>query len=415
MASSSKAKVRGLKKKKRASSAKVNKKKKSNKTLKVRKSGSKKATRKAANKPTKKVQKKSKKKASTRLQKKPSSPKSKPVTKKSKGALKIPAERARTIYNLMVQSRVLEERMIQVYRKGKAYFWIGAPGEEAFGVPLGLLSNPGQGPAFDYYHLHYRGTPTLLALGMDPKDALRLIMNKATDTSTGGRNFSNHYCYPQWNVVPVSSPIEVQYSVAIGTGIAQRRAAKGGVSIITGGDAGSAEGDFASCLIWSSRPGFELPLYITVQNNRWGISTPYETQHGEKHVSDRGKAFGLETRVYNGNDVEEVYLGVQSDLKSIRKNGKPIIAEFAVSRLNGHSSASGANRIESEEDCLLLFEKRLIDTGTLKENEMKAIHKKHFDSIQKLAGEVASEVDPTAETLWDHSYFKSENADWRKF
>ncbi|MCJ8275382.1 MAG: hypothetical protein HRT44_04340, partial [Bdellovibrionales bacterium] len=39
------------------------------------------------------------------------------------------------MYDLMVQSRVLEERMIQVYRKGGAYFWIGAPGEEAFGVP----------------------------------------------------------------------------------------------------------------------------------------------------------------------------------------------------------------------------------------------------------------------------------------
>ena len=319
------------------------------------------------------------------------------------------------MYDLMVESRVLEERMIQVYRKGGAYFWIGAPGEEAFGVPLGLLGKKGQGPQFDYWHLHYRGTPTLLALGMNSADALRLIMNKATDPCTGGRNFSNHYCFPQWNVVPVSSPIEVQYSMAIGTGISQRRNKSKAVSIITGGDAGSAEAEFSSCLIWASRPGFELPLYITVQNNRWGISTNYETQHGEKHVSDRGKAFGIETRVYNGNDPVEVYLGAKADLEYIRKTGKPVVAEFKVSRLYGHSSASGANRIEGEKCCLEMFKRKLIDQGVLTSQAAKKIYDDYFNKIKELADKVSQEVSPSADTIWDHTYKGSENADWRLF
>jgi len=322
---------------------------------------------------------------------------------------------AEKIYGLMVQSRVLEERMIQVYRKGEAYFWIGGPGEEAFGVPLGLLTNKGQGPEHDYLHLHYRGTPTLLAMGMDPKDALRLIMNRATDPCTGGRNFSNHYCFPEMNVVPVSSPIEVQYSVAIGTGLSQRRRKTKGISIITGGDAGSAEGDFASCLIWASRPGSELPLYITIQNNRWGISTSYDTQHGEKHVSDRGKPFGIRDRVYNGNDPVEVYLGVQEDMAYIRKTGKPVIAEFEVARLYGHSSASGANKIPGEADCIELFEKRLIDNGVLTSASAKKIWNSHFEEIKGFADDVRKEPAPEASTLWDHTFANSENADWRNF
>jgi 2-oxoisovalerate dehydrogenase E1 component alpha subunit len=319
------------------------------------------------------------------------------------------------IYDLMVQSRVLEERMIQVYRKGGAYFWIGAPGEEAFGVPLGLLGQVGQGPQYDYWHLHYRATPTLLAMGMDPKDALRLIMNRATDPCTGGRNFSNHYCFPQWNVVPVSSPIEVQYSIAIGTGVSQRRHKSKGVSIITGGDAGTAEGDFASCLIWSTRPGFELPLYITVQNNRWGISTDYSSQHGETHIADRGKAFGMRTRVYNGNDPVETYRGIQEDLKYIRETGRPVLAEFQVSRLYGHSSASGANRIEGEECPIESFEKKLIDQKVLTAQAAKKIWDEHFNHIKSLADQVMQEPDPTVESLWDHTYKDSENADWRLF
>ena len=31
-----------------------------------------------------------------------------------------------------------------------------------------------------------------------------------------------------------------------------------------------------------------------VTNNKWGISTHWQGQHGEKRISDRGKAFGLE-------------------------------------------------------------------------------------------------------------------------
>jgi 2-oxoisovalerate dehydrogenase E1 component alpha subunit len=378
------------------------------------------AKSKAKSKSTKKVKTsrkdpktKSKRVSAKKVKKSSSSSRQKVIAKK------IPLDKSLLIkmYDLMVLSRVLEERMIQVYRKGGAYFWIGAPGEEAFGVPLGMLGNIGQGPEFDYWHLHYRGTPTLLAMGMDPKDALRLIMNKSTDTSTGGRNFSNHYCYPKWNVVPVSSPIEVQYTMAIGTGIAQRRRRPKaqGVTFVTGGDAGSAEGDFASCLIWASRPGFELPMYITVQNNRWGISTNYGSQHGEEHVSDRGKAFGIQTRVYNGNDPVEAYLGIKNDLEWIRKTGKPVLAEFEVSRLYGHSSASGANRVSEEPCCIELFKKRLIDQGTLTSQSAQKIWDEHFETIKKAADSVSGEGHPDKSSIWDHTYANNENADWRLF
>ncbi len=386
----------------KGSKAKKSKVAKSKKTKTTSKKNSGKKVRKVA-------QKKTTKKSSAKV--KGGSSRSKVIGSK----LKLEKSLLLKMYDLMVQSRVLEERMIQVYRKGGAYFWIGAPGEEAFGVPLGLLGKIGQGPQYDYWHLHYRGTPTLLAMGMEPADALRLIMNKATDPCTGGRNFSNHYCFPQWNVVPVSSPIEVQYSVAIGTGLVQRRRNTQGVTIVTGGDAGSAEGDFASCLVWASRPGSELPMYITVQNNRWGISTSYDTQHGEEHVSDRGKAFGMQTRVYNGNDPEESYLGIQSDLKYIRKTGKPVVAEFQVSRLYGHSSASGANRDQDQECCLETFKKKLIDNGALSSQKAKSIWDDHFETIKRMADQVVKEADPTADTIWDHTYANNENGDWRNF
>ena len=123
------------------------------------------------------------------------------------------------MHDLMVESRVLEERLIQMYRQGHGYFWIGGPGEEAFNVALGLLMRKGQGLDFDYLHPHYRQSGTMMALGEDPIGALRQMKNAASDPYSGGRNFAGHFTKWEWNIVPVNSPIEVQYLMAPGTAL----------------------------------------------------------------------------------------------------------------------------------------------------------------------------------------------------
>jgi 2-oxoisovalerate dehydrogenase E1 component alpha subunit len=319
------------------------------------------------------------------------------------------------MFKTMVKSRALEERLIKIYKMGEAFFWIGGPGEEAFGVPLGMLSKKGHGPDYDYFHLHYRGTPTVLALGVDPIHAIRLIMNKKGDVCTGGRNFSNHYCFPELNVTPVSSPIGVQYGFALGTARAQKRAGKGGISIVTGGDAGTAEGDFASCLVWASRPGEELPILITVQNNKWGISTSYDGQHGEKNISDRGKAFQMKSLTINGNDPVESYIKLKECMDYIRKEQKPVLLEAHVSRLFGHSSASGANPEKGVLCPIEDFRDRLIKAKWLTKRDATEMQKSFEDEFYKMFKEVQKEEGPSADTIWDHTFVNNENADWRAF
>ena len=319
------------------------------------------------------------------------------------------------MHDLMVKSRVLEERLIKIYRAGESYFWIGAPGEEAWGVPLGMLVHKGQGVEYDWLHLHYRGTPTLIAMGMEMVDSIRLMMNRATDPSTGGRNFSNHYCIPKWNVAPVTSPIEVQYPIACGTAHSQKRHKSKGISIVTGGDAGTAEGDFASGLIWASRPCNELPILITVQNNKWGISTNFDGQHGETFIADRAKAFNIRSRVINGNDPVETYLVLKEEIEFIRKNKKPSFVEAKVSRLYGHSSASGANLDEAQVDCLKTFENDLLKAGILTTTQVKEIWTGYEEESVRATEIARLEPAPSAETIWDHVYVDNENADWRKF
>ena len=337
------------------------------------------------------------------------------IKKPDKELGKIPKKLALSIHDYMVKSRVLEDRLVRIYKKGEAFFWTGGMGEEGFGVPLGLQVSAGRGFDHDWLHLHYRSASTMVAMGMDTVHAIRLIMNRSTDQCTGGRNFSNHYAFSEYNVAPVMSPVEAQYSLAIGTAHAQARRGAKGITIVTGGDAGTAEGDFASALVWSSRKGSELPMYMIVTNNRWGISTPYAGQHGEEFIADRGKAFGIKTQLCNGNNPIESYLVLQEGLKYIRETGKPVLLEASVSRLFGHSSADGANRQEEEECPLETFQERLLKADYLNEREIKNIWKKYHDEAKKLESEVRQEPVPSSASIWDHVYVGSENSDWRKF
>lgn len=312
-------------------------------------------------------------------------------------------ELALRIYDLMLRARVLEERLITMYKQGDGYFWIGGPGEEAFNVPLGLLVDKGSGVQHDYLHLHYRSSATLLAMGADPVDSLRQMKCTATDPYSRGRNFAGHFSVRKWNVVPVSSPIEVQFSIAIGTARAQRTGTKG-ITIVQGGDAGTAEGDFATALVWSSRKGCELPMLMIVTNNRYGISTPYAGQHGYDQISERGKAFGMPTRVVDGNDPEASYLALQEAIEYVRTKRKPYLLEAMVSRLRGHSSASGANLVKEEIDCLAKFEDKLEERKLLTRSQIEQLRDKYTQELLEASMRVVKEPQPTPESAWDYVF-----------
>jgi 2-oxoisovalerate dehydrogenase E1 component alpha subunit len=309
------------------------------------------------------------------------------------------------IYDLMLRSRVLEERLITMYKKGDGFFWIGGPGEEAFNVPLGLLADKGMGVDHDFLHLHYRSGGTLVALGADPVDSLRQMRNTATDPYSRGRNFAGHFSLRKYNVLPVTSPIEVQFSVAIGTARAQRKGTGAkGITIVQGGDAGTAEGDFATALVWSSRKGAELPMLMIVMNNRYGISTPYAGQHGYDQVSERGKAFGMPTAIVDGNDPEASYAALQKAIDYVRTEKKPYLLEAMVSRLRGHSSASGANPVPNEIDCLEQFGRKLEERKLITSADITKLREKYTQELADASHTIRNEPAPSPDSIFDYVF-----------
>lgn len=245
-------------------------------------------------------------------------------------------------------------------------------------------------------------------MGMPVVDAIRQMAMTRTDPHSAGRNFSGHYARYDWNVIPVTSVIEVQYAMAPGTAIMQKRTAGDGVTIVAGGDAGTAEGDFASCLIWSSRPGNELPVLMIVENNGWGISTPACSQHGERRIIDRGEAFGISGEQVDGNDPIASWYALRRALDYCRKTRRPYLLEAMVSRLYGHSSSSGALRVKNEPDPIALFEQKLLDTGVLDQAAIDQVHEDAAAEIEAAVEQVLQEPAPEPADVEKYTYAPSD-------
>jgi len=326
----------------------------------------------------------------------------------TRGQESLPGEMCLKIHQLMVRTRVLEERMIKMSKSGQGHFWIGGPGEEAFNICLGLQVKKGQGPCFDYLHLHYRNSATLVAMGMPLIDSIRQMAMKATDTHSLGRNFIGHFSKPAWNVVPVSSVIEIQYTMAPGTALMQKRLSPDSLTIVTGGDAGTAEGDFASCMVWSTLPDREVPVLMIVTNNGYGISTSSCSVHAEGHIIDRGKAFGIPGEVVDGNDPIASWHAIRRAMDYVRKTRRPFMIEAVVSRLFGHSSSSGALRIKDEHDCIELFERKLLAAGLLDRAGIEQVHDDALAEVEAAVEQTLTEPDPRPEDIEKFTYAPSE-------
>ncbi len=323
------------------------------------------------------------------------------------GALSLPGECCLEIHRIMVRARAMEVIMIEMSKSGQGYFWIGGPGEEAFNSVLGLNVKKGSGPDFDYLHLHYRNSATMVAMGMPLIDGIRQMAMTRTDTNSLGRNFSGHYAQREWNVIPTSSVIEIQYAMAPGTALVQKRHGGDGITIVTGGDAGAAEGDFASCLIWSTRPGNELPVLMIVTNNHYGISTPHTTQHVDRPIIERGKAHGIPGEVVEGNDPIASWHAIRRAMDYCRRRRKPYMLEAQVSRLHGHSSSSGALRVHDEPDCIPLFEERLLAAGIIDEAAIEEVHTAARQEAEDALTQALTEPQPTAADIPRYTYAPS--------
>jgi len=312
----------------------------------------------------------------------------------------------RRMYELMLLSRLLDERMWILQRQGRIPFVISCQGHEGAQVGTAYVLRPG----IDWVHPYYRDVGVVLTLGMPPRALMLSAYGKAEDPISGGRQMPAHYGDALLRIVSGSSPVITQVPQASGIALAAQIRGEDSVTVTYFGEGSTSSGDFHEGLNFASI--FKLPVIFVCENNQYAISVRQERQMAVVNVADRAAAYGVPGVVVDGSEVLAVYQAMKAAVTRARRGEGPTLLEAKTYRMAAHSSDDDDRAYRSREevaqarqrDPLDRFHGQLVSAGLLNDATEKEIHERAAAVIDEATDYAESAPYPDPATAMRHVY-----------
>lgn len=276
------------------------------------------------------------------------------------------------LYSRMLKPRLIEEKMLILLRQGKVSKWFSGIGQEAISVGITSVLD-----REEYILPMHRNLGVFTGRDIPLHRLFSQWQGKANGF-TKGRDRSFHFGTQEYKIVGMISHLGPQFGVADGIALGNKLKDNKQVCAVFTGEGGTSEGDIHEALNIASV--WKLPVLFCIENNGYGLSTPTSEQYNCENLADRGKGYGMESHIIEGNNILEVYSNVKSLVEDMRENPRPVLLEFKTFRMRGHEEASGTKYVPDElmetwevRDPLVNFEKYLLAEGLLSDIKIETL------------------------------------------
>jgi 2-oxoisovalerate dehydrogenase E1 component len=248
-------------------------------------------------------------------------------------------------YRLMLLSRKVDDKEIQLKNQSRAYFQISGAGHEAILVAAARHLKPG----YDWFFPYYRDRALCLGLGMTPREMFLASVGSVDDPANGGRQMPSHWGHRALNIPSQSSCTGTQCLHAVGSGDARRIYERvdqipdreqqfhaDEITYVSVGDGATSEGEFWESL--STACVRKLPVLFLVEDNGYAISVPVEVQTPGGDISRIVEGFvGLRVFRCDGTDYLGSYRTMREAVMHLRGGHGPVLVHATVVRPYSHS------------------------------------------------------------------------------
>src|SRR5881296_1032877 len=323
------------------------------------------------------------------------------------------------MYRLMLLSRRIDDKEIQLKRQNKIFFQISGAGHEAVLVAAGKALRP----AYDWFYPYYRDRALCLSLGMTPTEMLLAAVGAAEDPSSGGRQMPSHWGHKALNIVSQSSPTGTQLLQAVGCAeawlrydridaIAEKPIHGDELVYVSAGDGTTSEGEFWEAL--NTACNLKLPMLFLIEDNKYAISVPVEVQTAGGTIKRLVQNWpNLRYEEIDGCDPLEshrVLSDVVGDLR--RRREGPALVQAHCIRPYSHSLSDDERlykpererQEEARRDPIVRYERFILEDGIADRAFLDRMKESIDKEIDEATEQALAAATPPPESIYDYVY-----------